>query len=425
VLDTVESALAMFGGTRSVPKGRRIPPWPPVTADDEAAVLRSLRSGAFTAASAGETEIVALEREWAQFVGTRGCVATSNGTTALSLALAAAGVQAGDEVIVPALSFIGSAIAPLHIGAVPVFADIDPVSFNLDPAAVAAAITPRTKAIVVVHLHGLPADLDEIFALAGPQGIIVVEDAAQAHGASYRGGQAGSFGLANSFSLNVSKNLATCGEGGLVNADDEDVLRRALALRQFGEVIEAGKSRDYVSYLLGWNHKPNAIQCAFTRSRLSSLRAETTARDATVRGFLARLAGLPGLIVPTVPVDRTHVWHILRFRVDPAAFGLPDDMAGRLRAAVMRALRAEGVAAGTYQRMPLPVQPVFSEPPEAYPVTCRVLDDSFVIQKAHLHTDSAGLLDLYAQAMEKLWQERDRIARYATDLPYRPPWERS
>ncbi|GAB3887333.1 hypothetical protein GCM10029964_053140 [Kibdelosporangium lantanae] len=166
---TAESTLAMFGGGRTVPRSRRIPPWPPVTAADEAAVLRSLRSGAFTAAAAGEQEITALETEWARFVGTRGCVATSNGTTALSLALAAAGIRAGDEVIVPALSFIGSAVAPVHVGAVPVFVDVDPVSFNLDPAAVAAAITPRTKAIVVVHLHGLPADLDEILALAEPR----------------------------------------------------------------------------------------------------------------------------------------------------------------------------------------------------------------------------------------------------------------
>ncbi|GAB3887336.1 hypothetical protein GCM10029964_053150 [Kibdelosporangium lantanae] len=203
------------------------------------------------------------------------------------------------------------------------------------------------------------------------------------------------------------------------------MLRRALAMRQFGEVIEAGRAREYVSHLLGWNHKPNAIQCAFTRSRLDALPAETAARDVSVRDFLAKIACLPGLVVPSVPDDRTHVWHILRFRVDPAAFDLPDELAGPVRAAVVRALRAEGVPAGSYQLMPLPAQPVFGEPAEAYPVTCRVIEDSFVIQKAHLHADSAGLLDLYARAMAKVWRERDRIAQYADDMPYQPPWVRS
>ncbi|MFF9120642.1 DegT/DnrJ/EryC1/StrS family aminotransferase [Streptomyces massasporeus] len=439
----VDSRLAMLGGPRSVPRGRRIPAWPRVTPDDEAAVLRSLRSGAFTAAAAGEEEIPALEREWAQYVGTEHALAVSNGTAALSLALAAAGVRPGDEVVVPALSFVASGIAPLHIGAIPVFADIDPETFNADAARVAAALTPRTRAVVVVHLHGLPADMDEILALTRPLGIPVVEDAAQAHGATYRGARVGSLGLVNSFSLNVSKNLATCGEGGLVNTDDPDVHRRALALRQFGEVIESDKPRQYVSHTMGWNHKPSAPQCAFTRSQLSRFPDEAAARDANVRTFLARLRDLPGLLVPSAPDDRTHAWHILRFRLAPEAFGLPAGMAGPLRAAVVRALRAEGVPASTYQHLPLPAQPVFRRPPTTVgyppdalravqgwspddtPATCRVIESSFVIQKAHLHPDAQPLLDLYAQAVRKVWEEPDVLVRYARDLPYRAPWEQT
>lgn len=426
MLNATRTELAMLGGPRAVPKGRKIPAWPPVTPADEEAVLRALRSGAFTAAAAGEAEIGALEREWADFVGTRECVAVSNGTTALSLALAAAGVKPGDEVIVPALSFVASAVAPLHLGAVPVFADIDPVSFNLHPAAIAAAITPRTRAVVVVHLHGLPADMDEILTLAARHGITVVEDAAQAHGAVYRGRQAGSLGLVNSFSLNVSKNLATCGEGGLVTTDDPEVHRHALAMRQFGEVIQPGVARSYVSHVLGWNHKPSAIQCAFTRSQLSRLPAAITARERNVRNLLDRVAELPGLVGPTVPGDRTHAWHILRFRVDPAAFGQPDAMAGPLRAAVVRALRAEGVPAASYQLMPLSDQPVFRQtgrPVADVPVTRRVIEDSFVLQKAHLHPDSGELLDRYAEAMTKVMHAADVIAGYAADRPYRAPWD--
>ena len=256
-----EARLAMLGGPRAVPKGQRILPWPEVTADDEQAVLRSLRSGRFTSASAGEAEIAGLEREWADKVDTRYCVAVSNGTTALSLALAAAGVGPGDEVIVPALSFVATALAPVHLGAVPVFADIDPDTFNVDPAAVAAAVSPRTKAVVAVHLHGLPAELGELAGIAARHSLPLVEDAAQAHGARYHGRAVGSVGAVSSFSLNASKNLPTCGEGGLVNTNDDTVYRLALALRQFGEVIAGHGERSYISHLPGWNYKPNAIQC--------------------------------------------------------------------------------------------------------------------------------------------------------------------
>lgn len=334
--------LAMFGGDRAVPRELGIRPWPMVTGQDEQAVHRVLRSGRFTSASSGEQEIAGLEREWARFVGTEHCVAVSNGTAALSVALGAAGVEPGDEVIVPALSFIGSATAPLHLMAVPVFVDIDPVTFNLDPAALEAAITSRTKAIVVVHLHGLPADMDRITEIAARHGITVVEDAAQAHGARYRGRSVGSIGAVNTFSLNVSKNLATCGEGGLITTDDADVATRALMLRQFGELIPARGERSYVAHLLGWNCKPNAIQAAFTRSRLTQLPAEMAVREENVGRLLGRLAAYPGFLVPQVPQDRTHAWHILRIRVEPAAFGLADELAGPLRSVLQRALRAEG-----------------------------------------------------------------------------------
>ncbi|MEW2602994.1 DegT/DnrJ/EryC1/StrS family aminotransferase [[Kitasatospora] papulosa] len=436
--------LAMFGGDRAVPRELGIRPWPMVTGQDEQAVHRVLRSGRFTSASSGEQEIAGLEREWARFVGTEHCVAVSNGTAALSVALGAAGVEPGDEVIVPALSFIGSATAPLHLMAVPVFVDIDPVTFNLDPAALEAAITSRTKAIVVVHLHGLPADMDRITEIATRHGITVVEDAAQAHGARYRGRSVGSIGAVNTFSLNVSKNLATCGEGGLITTDDADVATRALMLRQFGELIPARGERSYVAHLLGWNCKPNAIQAAFTRSRLTQLPAEMAVREENVGRLLGRLAAYPGFLVPQVPQDRTHAWHILRIRVEPAAFGLADELAGPLRSVLQRALRAEGVPAVPYQLQPLPAQRVFTgrrgfggypwalpgvvdRPyrPGDFPATLRVLDDSFTIQKAHLHPDSGPLLDRYADAFEKVWLNREALAAIAATTDYTPHWERA
>ncbi len=434
----------MLGGGRAVPKGLRIAPWPMVTEQDQQAVLRSLASGRFTTASSGEREIPGLESAWAEQVGTRHCVMVNNGTAAISLALGALGLQPGDEVIVPALSFIATAAAPLHLLAVPVFVDIDPTTFNLDPAAVEAAITPRTRAVVVVHLHGLPAEMDEINAIARRHGLAVVEDAAQAHGAEYRGRGVGSIGAINTFSLNVSKNLATCGEGGLITTDDDELATRATMLRQFGELIPEQGERSYVSHFLGWNNKPSALQAAFTRSQLERFPDEAKQRDQNVRALLDRVAPLPGLLQPEVPADRTHAWHILRFRVDPQAFGLDDRFAGPLRATVQRALRAEGVAAAPYQLMPLPAQRVFRErqgfggypwalpgvPDRPYreqdfPATLRVLDDSFAIQKAHLHPEAGPLLQRYADAFEKVWEQRDEIARFARSMPYTPLWEQA
>ncbi|MEU5423220.1 DegT/DnrJ/EryC1/StrS family aminotransferase [Streptomyces sp. NPDC001407] len=436
--------LAMQGGARSVPRSLRIPAWPRVTEADEAAVMRAVASGRFTSASSGEQEIESLEREWAAAVGTKHCVMVSNGTAAISVALGALDIQPGDEVIVPALSFIASAVAPLHILAVPVFVDIDPRTFNVTPEAVEAAITPRTRAIVVVHLHGLPVDMTEILAVADKHGIPVVEDAAQAHGAVYQGRTVGSLGAINTFSLNVSKNLATCGEGGLITTDDDRLARRALMLRQFGELIPKQGERSYVGHMLGFNHKPNAIQAAFTRSQLERLPEEAKIRDENVRYFLERLSALPGLLTPHVPEDRTHAWHILRFRVDPAALGLDPALAGALRASLMRALRAEGVPAGHYQMMSLPQQRVFQEqlgyggfpwqlpgvPPRRYraedqPTTLAVIDDSFAIQKAHLSPDARPLLSAYADAFEKVWNHREVWTRYAASMDHRPPWEKA
>jgi dTDP-4-amino-4,6-dideoxygalactose transaminase len=235
----------------------------------------------------------------------------------------------------------------------------------------------------------------------------------------------GSVGAVNSFSLNASKNLPTCGEGGLVNTDDDAVYRLGLALRQFGEVIADHGERSYISHLPGWNYKPNAIQCAFTRSQLARFDETAKDRDDNVRRFLARLAGLPGLTVPSCPADRTHAWHILRFRVQPAAFGLPDRLAGPLRAAVMRALRAEGVPVSHYQLLPLPAQPIFRGLRGEHPQALRVIEDSFTLQKAHLHPGARSLLGWYADAFEKVWQHQKVLASLAEGLAYQAPWERA
>jgi dTDP-4-amino-4,6-dideoxygalactose transaminase len=405
-------------------------PWPVVEDADRAAVLGVLDDGRLVSNTDGQTAVSRLEERWAERVGVGHCVATSNGTTALTTALAALGIGPGDEVIVPALSFIASALAPLHQLAVPVFADIDPVTFTLDPDAAAALVTPRTAALLPVHLHGQPADLAALQALADRHGLAVLEDAAQAPDARYAGRPAGAHGAAGAFSLQVTKNLPTCGEGGLLTTDDAALARRARMVRQFGEVIEPGAGRDYVSHLLGWNHKLSAVQAGFTLSQLNRFDEYEAARQRNVRAFLDRLVDLPGLVPPSVAPGTTHAWHILRFRFDPVAAGLDGVRPAAFRAALHRLLRAEGVPVSRYQIMALPDQKVFAErtgfgaglpwsaaagvePSAPHPVTDEVIADSLTLQKRHLNPAAGPALQRYADGFEKVWQHLDTVAALA------------
>jgi dTDP-4-amino-4,6-dideoxygalactose transaminase len=424
--------LAAFGGTAAVPKDRRGVDWPLIEDEDRKAVLDTLDGGQLVSNADGTNPVATLEEQWARRFGFDHCVALSTGTAALSLALNALGIGPGDEVIVPALSFIATGMAPVHQMAVPVFADVDPVTFNLDPDDVERRITPRTAAIIPVHLHGAPADMDRIVDIARRHGLAVVEDAAQAPGATHRGRPVGGIGAAGAFSLQVTKNIPTCGEGGLLVTGDAGLAESVRRSRQFGEVIESGRDRDYVSYGLGWNHKMNAIQAAFTSAQLTRFDEYEGKRQRNVADFLARLAVLPGLRVPTALPDTTHVWHILRFRFDPAAFGQSGDVRPEaLRSALRRLLRAEGVPMSQYQLMPLPDQKVFVDrigfgagypwavtgapaPSSDYPVARAIIADSLTLQKRHLHPGSGELLGLYADAFEKVWANRDAVVTLAT-----------
>jgi perosamine synthetase len=423
--------LAAFGGQPAVPRVLRGMPWPVITDDDRHAVLAALDGGPLVSNVDGGSPVSRLESRWSERCGTSWCIGTSNGTTALTAALAGLGVGPGDEVIVPALSFIATGLAPVHQMAVPVFVDVDPVTFTMDPTAVRAAIGPRTAALLPVHLHGHPADMPALMELASARGLAVVEDAAQAHGASHHGRPVGSWGDAGAFSLQVTKNLPTCGEGGLLVGDDPQLQSRIRMVRQFGEVIEPGQDRDYISYVLGWNHKLSAVQAAFTLSQLDRFDAYEQARQRNVTRLLARLGELPGVTVPTVADGSTHAWHILRFRFDPQAAGLSGIAPGAFRAALHRLLRAEGVPVSRYQLMPLPDQQVFTdrigfghgypwaagEPGpdggDECPVSRQIVDDSLTLQKRHLHPDAGPALDSYADGFEKVWCNLDIVARMA------------
>ena len=281
--------------------------------------------------------------------GCRHGIAVVNGTVALRIALLAAGIRAEDEVIVPPYTFVATATAVLEANAIPVFADIDLHTFNLDPAAVEAAITPRTRAIIPVHFAGQPADMDAIMALAADRGILVLEDAAHAHGATYRGRPAGSLGHIASFSFQSSKNL-TAGEGGIITTNDDALAEACRSIHNCGRVPGGVW---YEHHVVSGNYRLGEFQGAVLNCQLDRLEEQTATRDRNGRRLASRLAALPGLHPQRRPAECTrHSHHLFMLRIDPEAFGAS-------RAAVLDALRAEGIPCSAGYGYSLPDQPLF------------------------------------------------------------------
>jgi perosamine synthetase len=431
--------LAVAGGEPAVAPGahRR---WPEITAADRAAIARVLDRGALWGPNA--PEVGALQDEWAAYVGARFCLLVNSGTAALHCAVVAAGVRPGEEVIVPAFGFVATPMAVLHHAAVPVFCDIDPVTHTMDPRRVEERIGERTAALMPVHAHGLPADMDELRAIARRHGLALIEDAAQAHGASYRGAKAGVLGDCAAFSLNGSKNLSA-GEGGLFVTDDEEGIVAARRLAIFGEDTPPtgpGRYRAYWSHGVGWNYRSHELTAALARSQLRRLdeHNRTAQRNAALLG--AGLADLPGLGPPHVPDDRTCVFYRYRIRIVPSELGFSGPPV-ELRDRLLWALQAEGVAASLWQLQPLPAQPVFRrggfapwqpggdrplEPwhRDAHPETARLLESSIVLGTADrpLACQPSELMERYLEAFEKVLGDRDTL--FGAD--YRPvePWPR-
>ncbi|MFI6130810.1 DegT/DnrJ/EryC1/StrS family aminotransferase [Micromonospora sp. NPDC051141] len=425
------TTLALFGGTRAVPPGIPGGTWPIVTADDEQAVLRVLRSGKLNAATPGEPEIGRLERAWADATATRHCVAVASGTAALELVLRACGIGPDHTVVVPALTMNATAHAVHTVGGTAVFADVDPETYTMDPRSAASAAGPRTAALLPVHLHGLPADMPALNQLAARLGVPVVEDAAQAHGAQLDGRRVGALGTAGCFSLHPHKNLPTCGEGGLVTTGDDALHEQLVRLRNFGERTPSG-ARTYIAHQVASNSRMAPLAAAFTLSQLTRFADNARRREPAIRHFLDRLAQLPGLRVPVVPPGRTHAWHILRLMPEPDDLGLSPRYRAALRAVLHRVLRAEGVPVSQYQVVPLPAHPAFrpAELPEStvlaqvaerFPVTVAVVEGSLCLQRRHLDPAAAPLLQRYADAFEKTWEHLDVIRRMTRSHPA-PDW---
>ncbi len=260
--------LAIDGGTPLLSRDD-YQNWPVLTDDDRRLVNEVLDSG--IVAGATGTQVVALEKEWAEFTGARHCLTTGSGTAALHMALVAAGVEPGDEVLVPSYTFLATASCVLHQMAIPVFVDIDPRTYTMDPTKIEAAITERTKVIMPVHIQGCPADMDPILEIARKHNLHIIEDACQAHGAIYKGRKCGTMGLAGAFSLNNLKNLCG-GEGGLFVTNDETVLRKGDLVRYFGDECDEKTMRQkYNASILGYMYRNQELPAALARGQLMHL----------------------------------------------------------------------------------------------------------------------------------------------------------
>src|ERR1019366_4821179 len=299
-------------------------------------------------------QVEALEREIAEACGTRHGVGLASGTEALELGLHACGVKTGDEVIVPSFTFIATGSAVSALGARPVFADIEPVSFNLDPDQLEARITPRTRAIVVVHLFGLAADMDPILTLAAKHGIPVIEDNAQSLGASYHGRKTASMGQLGCLSFYPSKNLGGYGDAGMIVTGDDKLATRLRALRNHGQT---GR---YVSTERGWNSRLDEMQAAILRVKPRPLADWTATRQPHARLYDSLLRDLPGVTLPRVPAGREHVYYLYTIRVSGRVSGraaggrAENDPGVATRSDVVQQRLAErGVASMGYYPLPL------------------------------------------------------------------------
>jgi dTDP-4-amino-4,6-dideoxygalactose transaminase len=303
----------------------------------DAAVTRVLESSQFVLGA----EVAEFEREFAQYSGASECVALNSGTSALHLALLAVGVGPGDEVITVPFTFVASVAAVLYAGARPILIDIERRSFTIDPSAIQAAITPRTKAILPVHLYGQPADLDPILEVAHRHGLAVIEDAAQAHGAKYRARPVGSIGDISCFSFYPTKNLGAYGEGGAITTNNPEYAKKIRMLRDWGQ---EGK---YHHVLRGYNYRMEGMQGGILRVKLRHLEEWTEARRAVAAQY-DRLLADSGVELPAEMAWARHVYHVYTLRTED-------------RDGLQASLRADGIQTAVHYGIPAHLQPAYAD----------------------------------------------------------------
>ena len=430
--------LAINRGKRTVPGGLE-KPWPPITQDDIDAVVRVLKRGILWGPM--EEEVAGLQNEFAEYIGAKHALVVNSGTAALHACVCACGVEAGDEVITPAFSFWATAQAILAHNGIPVFVDIDPETTNMDPDAIEAKITERTRALLPVHVHGLPADMDRINAVAKKHNLKVIEDAAQAAGSRYKGRNAGVLGDIAGFSLNGSKNLPA-GEGGIVTTNDSELFERARMMSMFGEeVIPKGGIRLYDAQIMGFNYRNNEMADAFARSflkRFDRLQAERTDNCEYLNRELVKIKGVKPL---EIPEDYVTSYHLYRVFVYPDQLGITDVHPKRFRWAVQKALYEEGVNVFEWHNMPVPSQKIFLKKdaygkgapwtcshasdaarkmvydPFDYPNTVDMFDRSFCIEPIY-PPNGRELMEYFVEAFNKVFDNLDEVVEFSKAIEF-------
>lgn len=345
-MSTTRQQLAIHGGPVTIAKTFT---WPVYDEGEVAAVSAIVASGKWGNPDCGD-EVERFEKAFAAYCGSKYAITCVNGSVSLRLALMACGVKPGDEVIVPPYTFITTASSVIECNCVPVFADIDPETYNISPAAIEAAITPRTKVIIPVHFGGQSCDMDAIMDIARRHSLKVIEDAAHGHGAEYKGQKLGTIGDVGSFSFQSSKNL-TSGEGGIVITNDDTLYAMMHSLRNVGR-IEGGQWYDH--YNPGCNYRITQMQAALLSEQLKRLEAQTRLRNENglyLNSLLEKIGGVTPLKRPEAIT--LHGYHIYIFKYDASSFGgLPKDEFAAM-------LAAEGVPSFKGYPHPLYKQPLF------------------------------------------------------------------
>lgn len=377
--------LALFGGTpvRNVP----FPSWPIFDSSEEESLLEVLRSGSW---GGYNSKVGEFENSFAEMHSAKHAIACANGTVALEVALRAVGIECGDEVIVPPFTFVATATSVLLCHGRPVFADIDPNTLNLDPVAVEAAITPRTRAIVVVHFGGHPADMDALTAITRKHHLALIEDCAHAHGATWGGVPVGTFGDAGTFSFQAFK-LMTAGEGGLVITNSATISEKVWAYCNQGRKRDGGW---FEHHTLGSNYRITAFQAAVLLEQLQRLPAQTMARAANVQYFRERLKDAPGFaLTKPHPKAGHNPYYIVSLRCTSSELG------GLTRDAVLAALRSEGIPATASYPFPLYRNPLFAAPRVG---TCHFGSDDVLVDYRNLY-----LPESEQACKDRLWLEHN------------------
>lgn len=398
-----KNELAFYGGSKTIDKQF---PWPIFDEEEVNAVTEVVRSGAWANPNC-DGLIEKFEKEFAAFCGSKYAISCVNGSVAIRLALIAAGVKPGDEVIIPPYSFIATASVVVEVNCIPVFADIDPDTYNLNPTEVEKAITPRTKAIIPVHFAGQACNMDALMSIAHKHNLIVIEDACHAHGGEFKGRKLGSIGHAGCFSFQSSKNLNS-GEGGIVVTDNEQLASMMASLRNVGRV-KGGQW--YEHHYLGCNYRMTQLQTAILLAQLKRLDTQTRTRNENGLYLNALLESVKGITPLTRGHGETlHTYHLYIFKYDKSYFNnLP-----KREFALM--LAAEGVPSFMGYPEPLYKQPVFQHknfmcyalPPEVdyTKVSCPVAEKAcyedavWILQHAMLGTKED--MEKFAEAIRKI-----------------------